>query len=315
MKKDFLILVTVMALSICSYGQELRPVKGLKNKWGFVDGTGKEVIPFKYVVAQEFSEGLAAVKKHSGWGFIDTTGYAVIRYKYQSVGKFSEGMVRVSSDYFDSYDGLMRYSKWKFIDKNGLVVIPEIYDDAGDFSEGLARVKSKKKWGFINNTGTPVISFIYDDASDFSEGTARVKIKRDWVHIDKTGKEVFKNVSTENQVTLEREKAEPQKQERTEQEVINTVTTGTYDVILLKDGQEIKAKVTEITPSEIKYKAFENLNGPTRTLAKSDVFRISYFRGVGSRCKCVGSRNLANTLDVACKRTTAQYIRNFIIND
>ena len=110
------------------------------------------------------------------------------------------------------------------------------------------------------------ISFIYDEASDFSEGTARVKIKRDWGFIDKTGKWVFKNTSTENQVALE-------------QEIINTVTTGICDVILLKDGQEIKAKITEITPSEIKYKAFENINGPTRTLAKRDVFLINYANG------------------------------------
>ena len=60
--KTFLTATIVFAISICSYGQELRPVKGLNKKWGFVDGTGKEVIPFKYEAAQEFSEGLAAVK-------------------------------------------------------------------------------------------------------------------------------------------------------------------------------------------------------------------------------------------------------------
>jgi hypothetical protein len=61
----------------------------------------------------------------------------------------------------------------------------------------------------------------------------------------------------------------------TEKQTVNSA----YDLILLKDGQEIKANVTEITPSEIKYKAFENLNGPTRTLSKRDVFLINYANG------------------------------------
>jgi len=51
------------------------------------------------------------------------------------------------------------------------------------------------------------------------------------------------------------------------------------DIITLRNGDEIKARVTEITPSEIKYKRFENLDGPTVTVAKSDVFAINYENG------------------------------------
>ena len=51
------------------------------------------------------------------------------------------------------------------------------------------------------------------------------------------------------------------------------------DIIVLKNGQEIKAKVTEITLSEIKYKLIEQIEGPTRTVAKNDVFIIIYENG------------------------------------
>ena len=51
------------------------------------------------------------------------------------------------------------------------------------------------------------------------------------------------------------------------------------DVILLKDGTEIKAKVTEIGVQDIKYKKFENLEGPVYVLKKSDVFMITYENG------------------------------------
>lgn len=39
--------------------------------WGFIDHTGKEVIPCQYGGAKEFSEGLAAVYSDEKWGFID----------------------------------------------------------------------------------------------------------------------------------------------------------------------------------------------------------------------------------------------------
>jgi len=191
MRKSFcfltaILVFTIMIATICSYGQELRAVRGINQLWGFVDETGKTVVPFEYGAAQEFSEGLAAVKLFGYWGFIDETGKRVIPCRYIKVGKFSEGLARV-------YNG----SEWYFIDKTNRKAIPSGYRNAGDFSDGLARVKYKGKWGFINNVGWTIISFRYDDASDFSEGLARVKIKPNWIFIDKNGKEVIKNVSTE----------------------------------------------------------------------------------------------------------------------
>jgi hypothetical protein len=51
------------------------------------------------------------------------------------------------------------------------------------------------------------------------------------------------------------------------------------DIITFRNGDEIKGKVTEITSSEIKYKRFENLDGPTIVVLKSDVFAINYENG------------------------------------
>ncbi|MCL2131317.1 MAG: hypothetical protein FWH36_02495 [Lentimicrobiaceae bacterium] len=51
------------------------------------------------------------------------------------------------------------------------------------------------------------------------------------------------------------------------------------DVITLKTGEEIKAKVEEISSSEVKYKRFDNLNGPTVVVAKTEVFAINYENG------------------------------------
>lgn len=51
------------------------------------------------------------------------------------------------------------------------------------------------------------------------------------------------------------------------------------DVIMLKSGVEIKCKLLEINQNDIKYIDFSNLNGPTYTIPKSDVFFIKYSNG------------------------------------
>lgn len=51
------------------------------------------------------------------------------------------------------------------------------------------------------------------------------------------------------------------------------------DIIVLKTGEEISSKVTEIGQDEIKYKKCDNLSGPTYTINKSLVFMIKYSNG------------------------------------
>jgi len=57
------------------------------------------------------------------------------------------------------------------------------------------------------------------------------------------------------------------------------VVVNAQDIITLKNGNEIKAKVTEISASEIKYKRFDYLDGPTILIAKREVFAINYENG------------------------------------
>jgi hypothetical protein len=51
------------------------------------------------------------------------------------------------------------------------------------------------------------------------------------------------------------------------------------DILYKKDGTEIKAKVIEITDSFIKYKNFNQLDGPLRNLDISELFMIIYQDG------------------------------------
>ena len=51
------------------------------------------------------------------------------------------------------------------------------------------------------------------------------------------------------------------------------------DIIYTKSQTEIKAKVLEITTDAIKYKEYDFIDGPTRNIAKSNVFMIEYSNG------------------------------------
>lgn len=51
------------------------------------------------------------------------------------------------------------------------------------------------------------------------------------------------------------------------------------DNIVLRNGEEIKAKVQEVGTTEIKYKKADNPNGPLYTTSKSEVLMIKYENG------------------------------------
>lgn len=87
----------------------------LDNKWGFIDMTGKEVVPFIYDEVGSFSEGLASVKKGGKCGYIDKTGQVVIPLQYDgytSCMEFHGGLAPVETD-----------GKWGLVDTSGNWVV------------------------------------------------------------------------------------------------------------------------------------------------------------------------------------------------
>lgn len=51
------------------------------------------------------------------------------------------------------------------------------------------------------------------------------------------------------------------------------------DIIVMRNGDEIDAKVLEIGLNDVKYKQCDNLNGPTKVIEKNSVFMIKYPNG------------------------------------
>ncbi|MBA4849517.1 hypothetical protein [Emticicia sp. BO119] len=58
-----------------------------------------------------------------------------------------------------------------------------------------------------------------------------------------------------------------------------TINLYAQDIIFLKNGDEIKAKVKEVKDQEITYLKFENLDGPTYSILKSTILMVKYENG------------------------------------
>ncbi len=73
----------------------------LDGKFGYIDKAGKVVIAPQFFAAQDFAEGVAAVRVEqtadSKYGYIDRTGNMVIGPRFHQAGPFSEGLAAVET--------------------------------------------------------------------------------------------------------------------------------------------------------------------------------------------------------------------------
>lgn len=51
------------------------------------------------------------------------------------------------------------------------------------------------------------------------------------------------------------------------------------DIIVMRNGDEVEAKVTKVGTTEVEYHKWSNQDGPVYTVAKSDVFMVKYKNG------------------------------------
>lgn len=170
------------------------------HKWGFIDKSGKMVIPAKFDDVtrdqysgctlrhkpfRNFSEGMCGVRVGEKWGYIDEDGAFVVPLKYDNAGNFSEGLACVRLG-----------TKYGYIDKTGKEIIPLIFDfpahvasaansnpdwdmtqvliEPFEFSEGLAVAVTGEAAGYIDKTGSFAIQQNFSRAEPFFEGYASV---------------------------------------------------------------------------------------------------------------------------------------------
>lgn len=128
----------------------------ITEKFGYLSVTGDIAIEPIYEYASTFSEGLACVSDGEKYGFIDTTGKLVIPMKYSLFNNIKSRYQRTifgiesedkleqlyTSFYYTRFsDGICPVNengKFGFIDKNGEYIVEPMFDELTNFYEGIA---------------------------------------------------------------------------------------------------------------------------------------------------------------------------------
>ena len=118
-----------------------------RHQFGFVDGSGKEVIHPKFERATNFKQGraFAMLPGSRRLGIIDKRGSIVHEPEYDQASEFHEGLAAACVN-----------GMWGYVDTGGKWIIAPEFSSAGDFRHDLARVSWSDGYGYIDRSGTAV---------------------------------------------------------------------------------------------------------------------------------------------------------------
>ena len=134
----------------------------IAGNWGYVDESGKEVIPPQFIYAYDFEDGVAIVCKgkwtidpkwdyagHTGrywhdeelWGAIDKDGNEVIPCMFDEIKFFNEG------DALMVHTGGWEEGRWGVMDKQGNWLAEPVFKDISyDYHDGLFAFYADDSW-------------------------------------------------------------------------------------------------------------------------------------------------------------------------
>ena len=189
-------------------GENLFAIKR-KDKWGFINRYGVEIIPAIYDKVSDFSSGLARVTYFDEQGIIDNQGNWVIKPRNEQIQWLgidrylgnSYGLSFIKNFngeyiYFTSNRLIKSKNLIHELDSSGQIIqrltlngtfvyrTEEFVPQYGE-SEGFAMIKKNNKFGFVDVQGRLRVAYRYDSLRPFSEGLSAVKLNGHWGFINK----------------------------------------------------------------------------------------------------------------------------------
>lgn len=194
MKRYFTLqLLLLLHLLVLSKSHFLLPIVNENGKWGYIDTTGAQILPYQYDLAYHFTDGRAlvavTVNGEYKYSFIDVKGNLYGNWNYTDARPFNNGyaLVRFFSDPLNL--------SWGFIDTSATLARPLNCLDARSFSSGFAAINKFSGWGFVNKNFKEVIVAQYSAVGSFSEGLCAVAQGKDtlqrWAYINSLGHQVI----------------------------------------------------------------------------------------------------------------------------
>ena len=152
-------------IAVCPF---IASVDSGDKKFGFIDSSGKIVIPPTYTqVLDTDPAGMTRVFNGEKMGCVDGNGKETIAPALRRIFRFaSNGLAPVCSSPPEQFS-------YGVIDRDGNDVIPVLpvvhpaYECIGSFSGGLAYFKRADKYGFIDESGNVAIQPFFDQAGTF----------------------------------------------------------------------------------------------------------------------------------------------------
>jgi len=190
---------------------------GNKGRYfGFLDTTGKEIIPPQYLSAKEFAEDVAPVQFVSGfrWTFLKKNGMQVGVPSFQDLDMIVDGLavatingqklfVNSSAETvlgpFESaesfYEGVacvVHQGVQLYINKKGKTIFVNQWDAISAICmEGRIKFHSNERSGFLDKEGNVVVPALYKEVGYYSEGISIVEGQHGKTGTDINGNIIF----------------------------------------------------------------------------------------------------------------------------
>ncbi len=133
-------------LEMSDFNEGLAPVKNINSKWGFINRSGKEVIPCQFEDVGLFHNGYARAEIDKGWILINKYGKRV----------FCSVFDTVEADFHNGYIAVKKNGKFGLMDTKGRIALDFQYTQIGDFNEGWVPVMIEDWAGYVNLIGNRI---------------------------------------------------------------------------------------------------------------------------------------------------------------
>jgi len=161
--------------SVFPFKEGIARVQNFDKLYGYIDQSGKEVIPPQFIEAYDLEDGLIKLKTNQGFNFIDIKGDTLLDQDITRVNNFKDGYAIVKD-----------FGKETLLDVNGKLLFDYKYDKVYTPQNNRIKVRLEKKYGYLSLKGNKLIPIEYDKLSAFQDGIAAAKKNEKWLLLSST---------------------------------------------------------------------------------------------------------------------------------
>ncbi|EKB49425.1 WG repeat-containing protein [Cecembia lonarensis] len=122
------------------------------GKYGFIDKSGKWVVPAQFDEVKKFNEGLASYRLNGQWGILDRQGQIISPAQFNSVSDFRRGLAVVRLG-----------NRQNILDRQGSLLLENGYERISLGTDNYFISEDNGKFGLIAPDGKEIVSPKYEE--------------------------------------------------------------------------------------------------------------------------------------------------------